>query len=228
MTFKEFLQEKKKHSKAEAEYVAHPVRGEACKHCTMWREPNQCTAVAGSIDPDGWCKWYKRTHRKNLTEAVTPIDVLQTALDTIGFVPEVGSFANAANTIISTLRAALAKEKDEKKKHIINAGISAVGVIPFAGLINLLKLRKVKPVAKITVQGARALKAYGKTQQAIGNRFNSVTEKSIHDPVHPGILKRQIKGKVTCAKARALKARQKNKGNATAKAANRFQNYHCQ
>jgi len=53
-------------------------------------------------------------------------------------------------------------------------------------------------------------------------------KKSIHDPVRPGILKRQIKGKVTCAKARALKAKQKNKGNATAKAAQRFCNYNCQ
>ena len=53
-------------------------------------------------------------------------------------------------------------------------------------------------------------------------------KKSIHDPVRPGILKRQIKGKVTCSKARALKSRQKNKGNATAKGAQRFLNYNCQ
>lgn len=53
-------------------------------------------------------------------------------------------------------------------------------------------------------------------------------KKSIHDPVRPGILKRQIKGKVTCSKARALKSKQKNKGNATAKASQRFINYNCQ
>ena len=53
-------------------------------------------------------------------------------------------------------------------------------------------------------------------------------KKSIHDPVRPGILKRQIKGKVTYAKARAIKSKQKNKGNNTAKAAQRFLNYHCQ
>jgi len=52
------------------------------------------------------------------------------------------------------------------------------------------------------------------------------TEKNIHDPVRPGILKRQIKGKITCSKARALKAKQKNKGNNTAKACQRFLNYH--
>ena len=53
-------------------------------------------------------------------------------------------------------------------------------------------------------------------------------KKSIHDPVRPGILKRQIKGKVTCSKARALKSKQKNKNNATAKGSQRFLNYHCQ
>jgi len=50
-------------------------------------------------------------------------------------------------------------------------------------------------------------------------------KKSIHDPVRPGILKRQVKGKMTCSKARGLKSKQKNKGNNTAKAAQRFCNY---
>lgn len=49
----------------------------------------------------------------------------------------------------------------------------------------------------------------------------------IHKPVRPGILKRQIKGKITCSKARALKSRQQNKSNNTAKASQRFINYHC-
>ncbi len=50
----------------------------------------------------------------------------------------------------------------------------------------------------------------------------------IHKPVRPGILKRQIKGKITCSKARALKSKQKDKGSNTSKAAQRFLNYrHC-
>ena len=63
------------------------------------------------------------------------------------------------------------------------------------------------------------------------NNFNKLYTsllESIDDPVHPGILKRQSKGKMTCSKAHALKAKQKNKGNLTAKAAQRFLNYrHC-
>ena len=58
------------------------------------------------------------------------------------------------------------------------------------------------------------------------DRFVMMKE-GIHDPVRPGILKRQIPGKITCTKARALKSRQKNKSNNTAKAAQRFINYHC-
>jgi hypothetical protein len=55
--------------------------------------------------------------------------------------------------------------------------------------------------------------------------FSIVEKRNIHDPVRPGILKRQTKGKLTCSKAKAIKARQKNKGNNTAKAAQRFMNY---
>ena len=119
-TFKEFfIESKQKHSKQEAGYVAHTVKGQRCDQCTMWRAPNKCSAVAGDIKPEAWCKWWKQSHRKDLKE------------------------------------------------------------------------------------------------------------KSIHDPVRPGILKRQVKGKMTCSKARGLKAKQKNKGNNTAKAAQRYLNYHC-
>jgi len=55
--------------------------------------------------------------------------------------------------------------------------------------------------------------------------YKLVEKRNIHDPVRPGILKRQVKGKMTCSKARSLKAKQKNKGNNTAKAAQRFINY---
>lgn len=56
--------------------------------------------------------------------------------------------------------------------------------------------------------------------------YNLIME-GIHDPVRPGILKRQIKGKVTCNKVKSLKSKQKNKSNNTAKACQRFINYHC-
>lgn len=64
-----------------------------------------------------------------------------------------------------------------------------------------------------------------KYDQIIRSQKNLHVEKSVHDPVRPGILKRQTKGKMTCTKARALKSKQKNKGNNTAKAAQRFMNY---
>ena len=73
----------------------------------------------------------------------------------------------------------------------------------------------------ITVEDAKSkgidLRRYFNTEELSEN---------IHNPVRPGILKRQIKGKVTCSKAKALKAAQKDKSNNTAKAAQRFINYH--
>ena len=67
---------------------------------------------------------------------------------------------------------------------------------------------------------------YSKLTKVEGNATEEDAE-DIHKPVRPGILKRQIKGKITCSKARGLKSKQKNKGSNTAKAAQRFLNYHC-
>ena len=47
-----------KGTKAEAGYQPNPKNGQKCINCTMWRDPNKCSAVAGNIDPDGWCDWY--------------------------------------------------------------------------------------------------------------------------------------------------------------------------
>jgi len=58
------FESKAKHSKAEAGYVAHTVKGQRCDECTMWRSPNKCSAVAGDIKPEAWCKWWKKSHRK--------------------------------------------------------------------------------------------------------------------------------------------------------------------
>lgn len=47
-----------KGSKQEAGYIPRPNNGQKCINCTMWRDPNKCSAVAGNIDPNGWCEWY--------------------------------------------------------------------------------------------------------------------------------------------------------------------------
>jgi hypothetical protein len=47
-----------KGTKAEANYQPNPKNGQKCINCTMWRDPNKCSAVAGNIDPAGWCDWY--------------------------------------------------------------------------------------------------------------------------------------------------------------------------
>jgi len=102
---------------------------------------------------------------------MSKLDQLQAALDVAGVEPTIGTGADAINTVISGLRAATAKTSDQRKEHIINAGISAISTIPFADVIKLLKLRKLgRPATKFAVKGARNLKAYGKQQQA-SNRF---------------------------------------------------------
>lgn len=53
------MSEEKKASKVEAKYQDKPKGGQKCVNCTMWREPNKCTAVAGTISPNGWCAWYE-------------------------------------------------------------------------------------------------------------------------------------------------------------------------
>ena len=57
--------EESKHSKQQAQYVANGIEGnERCDNCTMWRSPNKCSAVSGDIKPGGWCKWWKKSNRK--------------------------------------------------------------------------------------------------------------------------------------------------------------------
>lgn len=108
------------------------------------------------------------------------VDKLQGALDVVGFEPTFGSFADAGNAVISALRAGLSKETDDRKRHLINMGISAVSLIPFADVIKVLKLRKLgglgRGAAKQGVKGARAAREYAKTQKATGSRFKDNSE----------------------------------------------------
>lgn len=109
-----------------------------------------------------------------LNESST-LNKIQAALDVAGFEPTIGTGADASNIIISGLRAAYSKTTDERKKHIINAGISAISLIPFADIIKILKLRKNKPLAKLAIKGARSLKTTGQNLKTT-NRFNLAHE----------------------------------------------------
>lgn len=46
-----------------------------------------------------------------------------------------------------------------------------------------------------------------------------------HQPVRPGILKRQITGTLSCPKVKKFLSKQKDKGSNSSKAARRFLNY---
>ena len=96
-------------------------------------------------------------------------NMVQGALDIAGLEPTIGTAADATNAIISTLRAAIAKEPDMRKKHLMNAGISAVSMIPFGDVAKLAKLRKIrKPLTK----GLKVAKAQIKKQKSpLKDRF---------------------------------------------------------
>lgn len=90
------------------------------------------------------------------------VDAIQYTLDIVGLEPTIGSIADGSNAIISLLRAALSKETDESKKHLLNAAISAVSVIPFGDLVKLIKLRVLrKPAVKLLKFVKKYLKSTG-------------------------------------------------------------------
>ena len=91
------------------------------------------------------------------------LNVVQTALDVAGLEPTIGAFADGSNAVISALRAALSKEKDERNKHLINAGISTLSIIPFADVLKIFKIRKLGiPATKAAIKGIRAGKVAAK------------------------------------------------------------------
>lgn len=47
-------------SKTNADYTVNGTNDEHCGICTMFRRPDECTAVAGSIRASGWCKLFEK------------------------------------------------------------------------------------------------------------------------------------------------------------------------
>ena len=100
------------------------------------------------------------------------LDTVQTALDVVGVMDPVSPFgtgADVANGVISLIRAALSKESDQAKRHLLNAAISAVSVIPAGDLAKALKTRKItRPLAKGTIKVAKAMRNFRRSRAAKG------------------------------------------------------------
>ena len=108
-------------------------------------------------------------------------NIIQTALDVIGLEPSIGTVADVANTgisIIRALKAALRKETSDVKRHLINAAISAVSIIPAGDLAKLIKVRRLR---KGFVKTAKAGKQFSKNYKQKGNRFK-ITDGSGRTP----------------------------------------------
>lgn len=101
-------------------------------------------------------------------EKLGAIDALQAALDIVWFEPTFGSLADGANALIYSLRWAkslLTGKGKQAKEHMLDAGISAISLIPFADVIKILRLRKVPKLAKAGISWARKTKHYGKKKK---------------------------------------------------------------
>ena len=47
-------------SKTDADYTTSGTNAEHCGICTMFRRPDECTAVAGTVRPSGWCRLFEK------------------------------------------------------------------------------------------------------------------------------------------------------------------------
>jgi len=124
----------------------------------------------------------KQPVRNKDAKITKALNTLQLALDVAGIIPEPFTeiTANSVNTVISLLRAAAAKTPNKRKKHIINAGLSAIAIIPMAGVIKVLKLRKAPVLAKKAIQIGRAAKAAHELQGIrSGYKLAKVAQKSV-------------------------------------------------
>lgn len=130
---------------------------------------------------------------KQYLEEQNKIDDLQLALDVAGFDPGLGTVADITNAVISSFRAAIARETDERKRHILNAGISAASILPAMDILKLIKYKKVAPSVKNTIKastlGGEIIGKVAKTNTVYGafsgnsakkipriNRFNEQKE----------------------------------------------------
>ena len=47
-----------KATQAQANYQGTPKGGQHCELCRYFQKPNSCQLVAGTISPNGWCKFF--------------------------------------------------------------------------------------------------------------------------------------------------------------------------
>jgi hypothetical protein len=48
-----------KMTKNQVKYQAEPKNNQRCINCTMWRDPDACSAVSGKISAQGWCNIFQ-------------------------------------------------------------------------------------------------------------------------------------------------------------------------
>jgi len=99
-------------------------------------------------------KTYKQLKESLLGKKVNKaLDVAQVAGDVVGLVDPT-PITDLVNAGVSGVRAAVAKDPEERKDHLINAGLRAVSAVPYAGDA----VGKTGLAVKMGVKGAQAAK----------------------------------------------------------------------
>jgi hypothetical protein len=49
-----------KMSQKAAGYQEKPKDNQQCSNCALFKSPDSCTLVDGTINPDGWCRFYSK------------------------------------------------------------------------------------------------------------------------------------------------------------------------
>ena len=150
------------------------------------------------------------------------------------------------NLIHQRVRAAYGRAKDPKVKKRLKTALDYAEQRKESSKKKTQRLKKVKNEslwANINAKKKRGEKSSHKNSKAYKTAkkagvalkkskvkeivLDVLYEKSVHDPVKPGILKQRL-GKLSCSKVRSAKSKLKNKGTHYAKALQRYLNYHCQ
>lgn len=131
-----------KSSKSEANYISKSKNNEKCINCTMWRDPNKCSAVAGIISPNGWCDWFeagsygkhgkKIDENRLLTTVICPNILLTESANNKIILEEIELYENFLDSIKTYLRTKVDDTIDDVGTNIRNfkdAGIIIKDII---------------------------------------------------------------------------------------------------
>ncbi len=112
-------------SKQTAQYQSHPNGGQHCQICTMFRSPHSCTAVAGEISPQGYCRYFEKRKDMPLIKSGSKAAVGKN-------IAEMEAAGHPRNQ-------AIAAAMDTARRYRADGGAAVAGPAPLAGGPSFIK-----------------------------------------------------------------------------------------